>query len=110
PVGYAREGDRVAVVTSPAYRWWRNVVEPAAVQVRLDGRWHEGVARLVPVDDPIYDEVVALQVRKRGPQMLRTFGVEVTDDGRIASEVRAKASDHAHLVLIELGDPIDRPG
>lgn len=110
PVGYAREGHRVAAVTSPAYRWWRNVVEPAAVQVRLDGRWYEAVARLVPPDDPIYDKLVALQVRQRGPQMLRTFGVEVSDDGRVPPEVRAEASDHAHLVLIELGDPIDRPG
>lgn len=33
PVGYVREGDRLVVVTSPRYSWWRNVVGGAEVSV-----------------------------------------------------------------------------
>jgi hypothetical protein len=102
PVGYAREGNHVVVVTSPTYRWWRNVVEPAPVQVRLDGRWHDAVARVLRPDDPAYDAAVALQVRNRGPRLLRGFGIPVTDDGQVPASARAAAGTHAHLVLMEL--------
>ena len=112
-MGYAREGTQVVVVTSPTYRWWRNVVEPAPVQVRLDGRWHDAVARVLrpddPADVPAYDAAVALQVRNRGPRVLRGFGIPVTDDGQIPASVRSAAGTHAHIVLMELGGGISSP-
>ena len=107
PVGYAREGTQVVVVTSPTYRWWRNVVEPAPVQVRLDGRWHDAVARVLRPDDvPSYDAAVALHVRHRGPRVLRDFGIPVTDDGQVPASARAEAATHAHIVLMEFGTRI----
>ncbi len=109
PVGYAREGDQVVIVTSPTYRWWRNVVEPAPVQVRLGGEWFEASARVLPSDDPGYPAAVALQVRKRGPNMLRGFGIPVTDDGQVPSAARVGAGTYAHIVLVELGSRITRP-
>lgn len=109
PVGYAREGNRVVVVTSPTYRWWRNVVDAAPVQLRLDSQWFDASARLLRPDDPAYDDAVALQVNKRGPNMLRAFGIPVTDDGQVPAAARADAGKHAHIVLIELGSPIARP-
>jgi deazaflavin-dependent oxidoreductase (nitroreductase family) len=104
PVGFVRDGNRIVVVTSPTYRWWRNVVDGADVRVRLGGAWHAARAELITPDDPRYDEVLALQVRLRGPQMLRAFGVPVTDDGRLPDESRGAAAN-AHLVLIELEAP-----
>ena len=45
PVGYAREGNQVVVVTPPAYRWWRHVIDGARVQLRLDNQWFDASAR-----------------------------------------------------------------
>ena len=109
PVGYVREGDVIAVVTSPTYRWWKNVDGGAPVQVRVAGEWFEATARVLRPDDPDYDETVALQVRGRGPGMLRGFGVPVTDDGHVPAEARATAPTHAHIVRFELADRIERP-
>ena len=109
PVGYVREGDTIVVVTSPTYRWWKNVVGGAPVHVRAAGQWYAATARVLMPDDPLYDETVALQLRGRGPRMLRGFGVPVTDDGRIPDEARAEAPSKAHIVRIELGAPIERP-
>jgi deazaflavin-dependent oxidoreductase (nitroreductase family) len=102
PVGYVRDGDRVVVVTSPTYRWWRNVRDGAAVQVRLDGVWRDGHARVVPATDPGHDEAVALQVRGRGPGMLRGFGVPVDDHGHVPEAARAGLDEKALIVVIEL--------
>lgn len=109
PVGYVREGDTLVVVTSPTYRWWRNVEGGADVDVRLDGRWRVGRARIVSPADPAYDETVAIQVARRGPGMLRGFGVQVDDAGRVAPAAREAAAAAAHLVRIELaGDAPER--
>lgn len=105
PVGYARDGDVVVIVTSPTYTWWKNLREGAEVDVRLDGGWRTGHARLVGPDDPAYEATVALQVASRGPGMLRGFGVNVDDDGRVPVEDRAAAAERALLVRVELGGP-----
>jgi deazaflavin-dependent oxidoreductase (nitroreductase family) len=105
PVGYAREGDVVVIVTSPAYQWWKNIRDGAEVDVRLDGRWQLGRGRIVPPGDPGYDATVALQVRQRGPGVLRRFGVAVGDDGRVAPGDRESAAARAHLVRVELAGP-----
>ena len=102
PVGYARQGDTVVVVTSPTYRWWRNILDGAEVQARLDGRWRAGRARIVDPNDPGYDEAVALQVAQRGPRTLRGFGIDVDDHGRVSAAGRAVAAARAHIVRIEL--------
>jgi hypothetical protein len=102
PVGYVREGDRVVIVTSPAYRWWRNVDGGADVELRLDGRWRRGRAELLRPDDPGYDESVALQVRVRGPRMLQGFGIPVDEAGRIPDAARATATEKAHIVRVTL--------
>jgi deazaflavin-dependent oxidoreductase (nitroreductase family) len=104
PVGYAREGDTVVIITSPTYRWWRNVAGGARVQLRLDGRWRDGEARIVGPEDPAYDETVALQVRRRGAGMLKGFGVELDADGRVPASARSQAAERVHLVRVEL-DP-----
>ena len=105
PVGYAREGDVVVIVTSPAYTWWRNVRGGADVDVRVGGAWRQARARIVGPDDPDYAETVALQVRSRGAGMLRAFGVAVGEDGTVAPADRAAGAERAHIVRVELAGP-----
>lgn len=108
PVGYVRDGDRVVMVTSPTYRWWRNVVGGADVEVRLPEGWRRGRADVLRPDDPRYDEALVFQVSKRGPAMVRGFGLEVDDHGRIDDDARATATTKVHLVLVNL-EPAARP-
>ncbi len=108
PVGYVRDGDRVVMVTSPSYRWWPNFVGGAEAELRLPEGWRTGRAEVVMPDDPRYDEVVALQVAKRGPGMLKGFGLDVDDRGHVRPEAKPTATEKAHLVLVAL-DPAVRP-
>jgi hypothetical protein len=107
PVGYVRDGDRIVIVTSPTYRWWPNFVRAADAELRLPEGWRTGRAEVVMPDDPRYDEVVALQVARRGPGMLRGFGLDVDAEGRVSPAARASATDKAHLVLVTLA-PVGR--
>jgi len=102
PVGYVRDGDRVVMVTSPSYGWWPNMVGGADVEVRLPEGWRRGRAEDLLPDDARYDETVAIQVAKRGPGMLRGFGFDIDDAGRMAPEAKATATQHAHIVLVTL--------
>jgi deazaflavin-dependent oxidoreductase (nitroreductase family) len=47
PVGYHRDGDRVTIgIDWPERkRWWRNLREPARVELRLAGERHTGTAQ-----------------------------------------------------------------
>ena len=102
PVGYVRDGDRVVIVTSPSYGWWPNMVGGADVELRLPEGWRRGRAELLFPDDLRYAETVAFQVSKRGPGMLRGFGVDIDDAGRIAPEAKVTATRYAHIVLVTL--------
>ncbi len=108
PVGYVRDGDRIVMVTSPTYRWWPNLVGGADVELRLPDGWRKGRGEIVMPDDPRYDETLAFQVARRGPAMLRGFGLDVDDEGRLAPESRQTATTKAHLVLVTL-EPAGRP-
>ncbi|MBE0689814.1 MAG: nitroreductase family deazaflavin-dependent oxidoreductase [Anaerolineae bacterium] len=46
PVQYAQTGDELVIVTSEAYRWWRNLIGGAEVELRLRGRSAHGVAQV----------------------------------------------------------------
>lgn len=102
PVGYVRDGDRVVMVTSPSYSWWPNFVGGAEAKLRLPEGWRTGRAEVVMPDDPRYAEVVAIQVSKRGPGMLKGFGLDVDEQGRVNPASKATAAEKAHLVLVTL--------
>jgi deazaflavin-dependent oxidoreductase (nitroreductase family) len=73
PVQYAREGDVVAVHPGGAERktWWRNLREPAAVMVWVDGTWRRGTGQVLSVG-PLYSESWAIYRR-------RFMGVKLSD-------------------------------
>ena len=102
PVGYVRDGDRVVMVTSPSYGWWPNFAGGAEAELRLPEGWRRGLVEVVMPDDPRYDETVAFQVKKRGAGMLRGFGLDVDDQGRLGPDAKATATEKAHLVLVTL--------
>jgi deazaflavin-dependent oxidoreductase (nitroreductase family) len=100
PVAFARDGERVVVVTLAGYTWWRNLVGGAPVDVRIEGTWRTGEARVVDADDATFGELVALQVRHRGPKGMRRFGVPVDDQGAMNDAARADAA--AKLRIVEM--------
>lgn len=106
PVGYVRDGDRIVIVTSPTYQWWKNVVGGAPVRVRVAEGWREARAQVLMPDDEGYDRAVATQVARRGPGMLKGFGVVVDDAGRIDPAARAAAPSKAHIVEIVLAPAV----
>lgn len=110
PVGYVRDGDTVVMVTSPTYRWWPNFVGVggADAELRLPEGWRRGRVEVVTPGDPRYDETVALQVSRRGPGMLRSFGLDVDDRGRVSAESKATAATKAHVVLVTLAQAAAR--
>ena len=57
PVQYAREGEVVVVHPGGAERktWWRNLRDPAAVMVWVDGAWRAGTGQVVS-PGPVYSE------------------------------------------------------
>ncbi len=102
PVGYVRNGDRVVMVTSPGYHWWHNFVGGADADLRLPDGWRQARVEIITPEDPRYDETVAFQVARRGPGMLRSFGVEVDDQGLLTPEAKATAASRAHMVMATL--------
>ncbi|MCA9907225.1 MAG: nitroreductase family deazaflavin-dependent oxidoreductase [Anaerolineae bacterium] len=46
PVQYAQNGGELVIVTSERYRWWRNLVGGAEVQLLLRGRQRSGFAQV----------------------------------------------------------------
>jgi deazaflavin-dependent oxidoreductase (nitroreductase family) len=75
PVQYAREGDRVYVYPAGHERkqWWRNLLDPSPVRVRIAGEDTEGVGRtLLSSEDP---EGVAAGTRAYLARFPRLSGV-----------------------------------
>jgi len=58
PVQYARDEERLVVLPQHAESktWWRNFLAPQPVSVRLRGRLHAGIARVVRPGDPAWEE------------------------------------------------------
>lgn len=70
PVQYAAAADSVVILPGrpETRRWWRNLAEPAPVEVLLQGRWQRGEGFLLRPGDPGYDIAVGAY-RRRWPRM-----------------------------------------
>ena len=99
PVSYLREDDRVVVLVGNAEskRWWRNLVEPAAVGVLLRGRRRHGTGRLATGTE--LDEAL-LAYLQRHPGAWRALGVGAAASGEDVGHAAARAT----VVIIDL-DP-----
>jgi hypothetical protein len=76
PVQYAAQDNAVLVVPGrpQTKRWWRNLVEPAAVDVLLRGRWEHGEGILLHPGEPGYDTALGAY-RQRWPR------IDIPQDG-----------------------------
>ena len=77
PVGYQREGRTVTIAVSEARdkTWWRNLREPAVVELRLRGRQRRGRGELLAPDSEAFRSA-AEQTLRRVPGMGRVFKVD----------------------------------
>ena len=69
PLGGSRVGDQFWFVSEfgDKSQYVKNIMANPNVRVRLNGRWHKGVAQLLPDDDP--------QARLRELPQFNSFGV-----------------------------------
>ena len=103
PVGYTFDGDRVIVVTSASYRWWRNVADDTEVHARVRGQWWLGRARILDAATPEHAATVDRFVELRGEKPAIQFGLRPASDG-----VRIMIPD-PKVVVIDLVERVDRP-
>ncbi|HYZ68947.1 MAG TPA: nitroreductase/quinone reductase family protein, partial [Mycobacterium sp.] len=85
PVGGSREGDQFWFVSEfgEKSQYVKNIQANPQVRVRLNGRWHNGTAHLVPEDDPrerlkSLPQFNSFGVRTFGTNLL-TIRVDLTD-------------------------------
>jgi NADPH:quinone reductase-like Zn-dependent oxidoreductase len=106
PVQYARAGETLYIVPGDHEhkRWWRNLVTPAPVRIRLQGRDATGTAQVfLASQNP---ELVVEAMRAylpRFPRSARLRGLTIAD-GRVAGDdarVKAATANDA-IVRIEL--------
>lgn len=86
PVGYTRDRDTVMIPTHRSYRWWRNTVAGANVRLRLPEGWRAAWAEAIDPIDPRYPGLVKTYVDLGGASMLRAFGLDVDEHGRMRSD------------------------
>lgn len=70
PVQYAFGDDHVVIFPGhpESKRWWRNLRQPAPVEILLRGRWQSGYGALLQVGDTGYDAALA-SYRTRWPRV-----------------------------------------
>ena len=73
PLGGSKVGDQFWFVSEfgEKSQYVKNIQADPNVRVRLKGRWHKGVAHLVPDDDPLQRLKSLPQINSMG---VRTFG------------------------------------
>ncbi|NUR43939.1 MAG: nitroreductase family deazaflavin-dependent oxidoreductase, partial [Streptomyces sp.] len=81
PLGGRRVGDSFWLVSEFGERsqYVRNIKADPRVRVRLRGRWHTGVAHLLPDDDPV--------ARLRGLPRVNSVGVRAMGAGLLTVRV-----------------------
>lgn len=105
PVGYQRDGNELTVMVSEARkkRWWRNLREPAAVELLLRGRWLSGSAALVAPSSPEFARR-AEETLRRVPAMRRVFRVDFDPEAGLTRDQLAQLADEIRVVRIQLED------
>ena len=76
PVGNGLKGDTFWIVAEHGHRanYVRNISDDPRVRVRVGGRWREGVAELMPQDDP---RARQRTLRRGNAVLVRAMGTEL---------------------------------
>lgn len=81
PVQYARDGDTIVLIPGrpDTKTWWRNLVEPARVGLRLRGRDMRGTAVATRDPEAVADGLATYLARF--PRASKAFGVDAPASG-----------------------------
>jgi deazaflavin-dependent oxidoreductase (nitroreductase family) len=96
PVGNGLEGDAFWIVAEHGRRagYVRNIAADPRVRVKVGGRWHDGVAHLVPEDNPL--ERQRRLARPGNAALVRAMGTDLLTVRVDLVDPRADlAGDHA---------------
>jgi len=105
PVGYQRDEDVLTILVSeaPKKQWWRNLHDPAPVEVRVKGKTLSGIAELVATTSPEF-EARAEETLRRLPWMGRVFGVEYKKGEPLSDAQLATLGRNIAVVQVHLSD------
>ncbi len=80
PVGYFREGNTVTLLTKQFRPWWRNFINAAPVQMRMEGKTAKGTAKAL-TDTATITPIIANLMEKH-PREAQIYGVGLLPDGK----------------------------
>lgn len=100
PVGYARRGDEVLVITKKTRSWWRNFADRPEVTFRMAGRDYTGHAR-ASTGDPAHAALLRDYLSERRFDA-QAYGVRIDRDGRANPDDVHELLPHVVLVDIVL--------
>ena len=106
PVQYALDGGQITVVVGEAARktWWRNVLEPAPVVMRIRGREVSGIAHVVR--DPNEGERALAAYARTFPRAARGAGILAATHGGHA-DVRATTALIDRMAIVRIHPTAD---
>jgi hypothetical protein len=97
PVAYARDGDRVIVVTYSA--WSKNFNEPTPVQMRIHGKSVSGTAAVV--DEPVkIKQILQTLNRLNGKEMMQRLGLWMDDLESLSPEAVQQATRGSYFIEV----------
>ena len=105
PVQYAQAGNIISIVPGMPEKktWWRNLNEPAPVQLRLRGESVAGKARVLKADTDAEEIVEGFrQYLRRFPGMAKVHHVSVQADGSFNAEELRLAAMKVVIIRVEL--------
>ncbi len=99
PVGYMREGDIVEVFTDRG--WWKNLLGPAPVTVRIEGKKLRGMPEVISDQTDVIAERLTAFVRLH-PGAARAYDVQMESDGQPEPASIQRAACRFKLIRIHL--------
>ena len=103
PVGYLEASDAVVVLVgdAPSKTWWRNYIEPGAIEVLLRGLPRSGRAVVVPPDSETFRRTAEESFR-RSRVIPRLFGIAFDASRGLTAEDAERLAQRAAIVRITL--------
>jgi deazaflavin-dependent oxidoreductase (nitroreductase family) len=101
PVNYIRDGNTLWVTSQRPRKWWRNLTDGAAVNVRLAGRDLKGMGRAITDVAEVGDGL--LSYFRLAPRYAKYFSVKIDAAGQPDAQDCIRAARERVLVRIDLG-------
>jgi deazaflavin-dependent oxidoreductase (nitroreductase family) len=99
PVGYARDGDTLQLVSN--HDWWKNLRDNALVTVWLQGQKRNGVANASRGDEEAFAKAFA-PLAQKSSQLIKLYDIHVDSNGQLVPESVRQAAHKSALIRIRL--------